>query len=94
MDSRRLPSLVLAGEFGSIGTIMNCCPYWKPHLRYGVWSVASFPHMFYKLWLVGGGNKGYLEVIIQRRRTWITWWWPCGMESKDRVPLMSVCIYI
>jgi len=24
----------------------------------------------------------------------MTWWWPCGMESKDRNSLMCVCAYI
>ena len=51
MGLRKLPSLALAGKFGSLGTIMN-------YVRIG------FSHMLYKLWLVGRGSKGYLEVII------------------------------
>jgi len=38
--------------------------------------------MFYKLWLVGVAAR-HLEVFIWRRRPWITWWWPWGLESKD-----------
>ena len=55
---------MLAGEFGSLGTNTKYGSYWEHHMRYRVWSIVGFLHMFYKLWLVGGGSKGYLEVII------------------------------
>jgi len=64
MGLERLPSSMLAGEFGSLGTNTKYGSYWEHHMRYRVWSIVGFLHMFYKLWLVGGGSKGYLEVII------------------------------
>ena len=30
--------------------------------RYGVWSIAVFSHVFYKLWLVGVAAKGILRL--------------------------------
>ncbi|QCD96017.1 hypothetical protein DEO72_LG6g719 [Vigna unguiculata] len=59
------PPQCLADEFGSLGTLRtNYVRIGNSTWRYIVWSVIGFPHVFYKLWLVGGGSKGYLEVTI------------------------------
>ena len=49
----------------------------------------GFPHVLYQLWLVGVAAR-HLEVLIKRRRTRVTWWWPCDMKSKDGIAL--VCL--
>jgi len=64
MGLGRLPSLALTRNLVVLEQIRTMVRIGNSTWRYGVWFVAGFPHMFYKLWLVGGGNKGYLEVII------------------------------
>jgi len=39
--------------------------------RYGVWSVAGFPRVFYKLWRIGVTTR-HLEVLNQRIK--FLWW--------------------
>jgi len=46
----------------------------------------GFPHVLYRLWLIGVAAR-HLKVLTRRRRTRLTWLWPCGMISKDRIPL-------
>jgi len=61
-----------------------------------LWSVVHSSFLARVLQVVACrcGSKGDLEVTIQRCRTWITWWWSCGLKSKDMVPLICVCTYI
>jgi len=47
----------------------------------------DFPHVLYRLWLIGM-VASHLEVITRRCRTRITWWWPCDVISKDGIPLV------
>ena len=36
----------------------------------------------------------HLEVLTRRRRTQLTWLWPCDMKSKDGIPCCDCVIYI
>jgi len=47
----------------------------------------GFLHVLYQLWLVGVATR-HLEILIRRHKTWLTWWWPCDMESKEGIPLV------
>jgi len=94
MGPKRLPSSALVGGFGSLGTYTNYGLYWELHPVLQSVVCSRFPARVLKVVAYRYGNKGDLEVTIQRCRAWITWWWPCGMESKDRVPLISACIYL
>ena len=44
--------------------------------RYGVWSVAWFPHVLYRLWPIGVAAR-HLEILTKRCRTLLAWLWPC-----------------
>jgi len=79
---------------GSLGTYTNYGSYWEFHLA--LKSVVRSKFLAYVLQVVACRccSKGDLEVTIQRCKAWITWWWSCGIESKDRIPFMSVCLYL
>ena len=64
MDPRRLPTLVLTSDFGSLGTIINYCSYWELHLALRSVVRNRFLARVLQVVLVGRGNKGYLEVVI------------------------------
>jgi len=57
--------------------------------HYGVWSIAWFPTRAL-LFVASTCGARHLEVLIKRRRTRVTWWWPCDMKSKDGIAL--VCL--
>jgi len=58
--------------------------------KYG--PLHGFPHVLYQLWLIDFAVR-HLEVFIRRRRTQVTWWWPCDMNQRMEF-LWCVCIYI
>jgi len=76
-----LPSSVVADEFGSLGTLQTMFVFGNSTWRYGVWSVAWFPHVLYRLWPIGVAAR-HLEILNRRYITLLTWLWP--WEERER----------
>jgi len=72
-----LPSSVVADEFGSPRTLRTMFVFGNSTWRYGVRSVAWFPHVLYRLWPIGVAAR-HLEILTRRCRTLLIWLWPCG----------------
>jgi len=70
-----LPSSVVVDEFGSPGTLRTMFKPGNSTWRYGVWSVAWFPHVLYRLWPIGVAAR-HLEILNRRYRTLLTGLWP------------------
>ena len=75
MGAERLPSSVLANEFGSVGTNTDYDSYWGTPLGLRIVAVTKlFPHVDYRWWLVVGGasrhswQEGLINVIIKECR--------------------------
>ena len=70
------PPQCFANEFGSLGTLRTMFVPGNSTWRCGVWSVAWFPHVLYRLWPIGVA-VGRFEILNRRCKTLITWLWPC-----------------
>jgi len=86
-----LPSSVVADEFGSPGTLRTLFVFGNSTWRYGVWSVAWFPHVLYRLWPIGVEAR-QLEILNRRCRWLLTWLWPC--EGKVTSLPLGASVYM
>ena len=71
-----LPSSVVPDKFGSPRTLRTLFVFGNSTWHYGVWSVAWFSHMLYRLWPIGVAAR-HLEILNRRCRWMLTWLWPC-----------------
>ena len=69
-------------EFGSPGMLRTMFVFGNSTWRYGVWSVAWFPHLLYWLWPIGVAAR-HLEILNRRGRTRLAWLWPCGRAGMS-----------
>ena len=87
----RLPSSVVSWRVWYSWDVANYVRIWELNLALRCLIRSNgFPHVLYRLWPIGMGAR-HLGVVTRRRRTRLTWLWPCGMESKDGIPLMWLC---
>jgi len=73
------PPQCFADEFGSPGTLQTMFVPGNSTWHCGVWSVAWFPHVLYRLWSIGVA-AGHFELLNKRCRTLLKWLWPCGRK--------------
>jgi len=87
--SNRLPSSVVADEFGSPRTLRTIFVFENSTWRYGVGSVAWFPHVLYRLWPIGVAAR-HLEILTIRCRTLLTWLWPCERNGTRFPDVLNI----
>ena len=73
------PPQWFTNEFGSHGTLQTMFVFGNSTWRYGMWSVAWYPHVLYRFWPIGVAAKR-LELLNRRCRTLLAWLWPCGRK--------------
>ena len=86
MGPDRLPSSVVADEFGSLGTLRLCSYLGTPPGVTVCDPWHGFSHVLYWLWPICMAAN-HLEVITRKCRTRITWLWLCDMESNGGISL-------
>ena len=87
--SNGLPSSVVADEFGSPRTLRTMFVFENSTWRYGVGSVAWFPHVLYRLWSIGVAAR-HLEILTRRCRTLLTWLWPCERNGTRFPDVLNI----
>jgi len=83
------PPQCFVEEFGSPRTLRTMFVFGNSTWRYGVWSVAWFRHVLYRLWPIGVAAKR-LEILNRGCRTLLAWSWPC---ERARTSLLDVQWY-